>query len=56
MENQIINHLCRKHDPEGLRTIGILTKVDTIEHGLESNWIDILENRKYPLRLGYVAV
>ena len=56
MENQIINQLARTYDPKGIRTIGILTKVDTIEKGLEGPWINVLENKKYPLRLGYVAV
>ena len=56
MENQMINQLSRQYDPTGSRTIGILTKIDTIEHGLEQEWIKVLQNKKYPLKLGYVAV
>lgn len=56
MENQLINHLIRKYDRYGSRTLGILTKVDIIEPELEQQWIDILCGRKYPLRLGYIAV
>jgi len=56
MENQIINTLVRKHDPQGVRTIGIVTKVDTIEEGLESKWMDIIEGKRYPLQLGYCCV
>ena len=56
MENQLINRLAREHDPTGSRTIGILTKVDCIEPGTEKDWIDVLQNKKFPLKLGYVAV
>ena len=56
MENQMINQLAREYDPKGDRTIGILTKVDTIETGLEASWINVLKNQKYPLKLGYVAI
>ena len=43
MENQIINTLIRKYDPDGTRTIGVITKVDTIEDGLEDSWVEIVE-------------
>ena len=56
MENQMINQLARTYDPTGSRTIGILTKIDMIEDGVEAEWINILANKKYPLKLGYVAV
>jgi replication fork clamp-binding protein CrfC len=38
----------------GLRTIGVLTKVDLMDKGTDV--IDILANRVIPLRLGYVPV
>lgn len=46
--------LARLVDPEGERTIGVLTKVDIMDHGTDCS--DILENRMIPLRRGYVAV
>lgn len=42
--------LAREVDPEGLRTIGVLTKVDLMDQGTDV--IDILAGRVIPLRLG----
>jgi len=38
----------------GRRTIGVLTKVDLMDHG--TNAIDILSGRVYPLKLGFIGV
>ncbi|KAK9767270.1 vacuolar protein sorting-associated protein 1 [Basidiobolus ranarum] len=46
--------LAREVDPEGLRTIGVLTKIDLMDHGTDV--VDILAGRIIPLRLGYVPV
>ncbi|CEJ04678.1 hypothetical protein G6F70_008950 [Rhizopus microsporus] len=46
--------LARDVDPEGLKTIGVLTKVDLMDEGTDV--IDILAGRVIPLRLGYVPV
>jgi replication fork clamp-binding protein CrfC len=46
--------LARDVDPEGLRTIGVLTKVDLMDKGTDV--VDILAGRIIPLRLGYVPV
>ncbi|KAJ8295390.1 Vacuolar protein sorting-associated protein 1 [Rhodotorula toruloides] len=46
--------LAREVDPEGLRTIGVLTKVDLMDQGTDV--VDILAGRVIPLRLGYVPV
>jgi len=46
--------LAREVDPEGVRTIGVLTKVDLMDTGTDV--IDILAGRVIPLRLGYVPV
>ncbi|KDN53360.1 putative VPS1-member of the dynamin family of GTPase [Tilletiaria anomala UBC 951] len=46
--------LAREVDPEGLRTIGVLTKVDLMDQGTDV--IDILSGRVIHLRLGYVPV
>ncbi|KAI0124230.1 Dynamin central region-domain-containing protein [Xylariales sp. AK1849] len=44
----------REVDPEGQRTIGVLTKVDLMDDGTDV--VDILAGRIIPLRLGYVPV
>ncbi|KAJ3396856.1 vacuolar protein sorting-associated protein 1 [Lobulomyces angularis] len=46
--------LAREVDPEGVRTIGVLTKVDLMDEGTDV--VDILAGRIIPLRLGYVPV
>ncbi|KAG5221262.1 vacuolar protein sorting-associated protein [Salix suchowensis] len=46
--------LAREVDPEGTRTIGVLTKVDLMDKGTDV--VDILAGRVIPLRLGYVPV
>lgn len=46
--------LAREVDPEGTRTIGVLTKVDLMDEGTDV--IDILAGRVIPLRFGYVPV
>ena len=46
--------MARAVDPEGDRTIGVLTKVDIMDAGTDC--ADILANRVVPLRRGYIAV
>lgn len=46
--------LARHVDPVGRRTIGVLTKLDLMDHG--TNAIDILSGRVYPLKLGFIGV
>lgn len=46
--------LAREVDPEGQRTIGVLTKIDLMDEGTDV--VDILAGRVIPLRLGYVPV
>ena len=44
-------------DPEGKRTIGVLTKLDRLEDGSDTNRaLAILENQTKPLQLGYIGV
>lgn len=43
----------RRVDPRGERTIGVITKMDLVD---PQRGHDILSDRKYPLRLGYVGV
>ncbi|KAK7745406.1 Dynamin-related GTPase protein [Cytospora paraplurivora] len=46
--------LARYVDALGRRTIGVLTKVDLMDHG--TNAMDILSGRVYPLKLGWIGV
>ena len=40
-------------DPKGLRTIGVITKLDLVEPARAK---EILNSKKYPLKMGYVGV
>ncbi|CAG8951565.1 hypothetical protein HYFRA_00007481 [Hymenoscyphus fraxineus] len=46
--------LARHVDPLGRRTIGVLTKIDLMDHG--TNAMDILSGRVYPLKLGFIGI
>ena len=46
--------LAKKLDPDGSRTLGVLTKVDLMDEGTDCS--KILMNKEIKLRLGYVAV
>lgn len=46
--------LAKEVDPQGLRTIGVLTKLDLMDEGTDAR--EILENRLFPLRRGYIGV
>ncbi|EHH16958.1 interferon-induced GTP-binding protein Mx2 [Macaca thibetana thibetana] len=43
-------------DPEGDRTIGILTKPDLMDRGTEKSIINVVRNLTYPLKKGYMIV
>ncbi|KAJ5633829.1 hypothetical protein N7528_001671 [Penicillium herquei] len=43
----------RRVDPRGERTIGVITKMDLVD---AERGHDVLTDKKYPLRLGYVGV
>jgi dynamin GTPase len=47
-------NLSRQVDPDGLRTIGVLTKLDLMDEGTDAR--DVFENKLLPLRRGYVGV
>lgn len=47
-------NLAREVDPDGTRTIGVLTKLDLMDKG--TNAMDVLQGRVYPLRLGFIGV
>lgn len=46
--------MARAADPDGVRTIGVLTKLDIMDKGTDA--VSILKNEVIPLRLGYVGV
>lgn len=46
--------LARQVDPHGKRTIGVLSKLDLMDHG--TNALDILSGHVYPLKLGFIGV
>ncbi|XP_034293757.1 dynamin-2 isoform X7 [Pantherophis guttatus] len=46
--------LAKEVDPQGLRTIGVITKLDLMDEGTDAR--DILENKLLPLRRGYIGV
>ncbi|KAI8923099.1 P-loop containing nucleoside triphosphate hydrolase protein [Entophlyctis helioformis] len=56
IENQAIVSMARDVDPTGSRTIGVLTKPDTIESGTTDRWAAIASGHEYPLKLGYFMV
>lgn len=43
-------------DPTGQRTIGVLTKTDLIGPGAEDEVIEVVNNRRKPLALGYTML
>ncbi|KAJ6529313.1 P-loop containing nucleoside triphosphate hydrolase protein [Mycena capillaripes] len=55
-ENQGAHHLTKKHDPEGKRTIGVLTKPDRIPHGDEENWLALIRNERDALENNWYCV
>eukprot|EP01038_Epipyxis_sp_PR26KG_P012383 gene12383-16611_t len=46
----------RLFDRAGLRTIGVLTKPDLVDKGAEEEVLDVVQNKRIPLSLGYVLV
>ncbi|TIA80272.1 hypothetical protein E3P81_03165 [Wallemia ichthyophaga] len=46
--------LARSVDPQGRRTIGVLTKLDLMDAGTHA--LDVLNGRVYPLKLGFIGV
>ncbi|KAH9917730.1 P-loop containing nucleoside triphosphate hydrolase protein [Fomitopsis serialis] len=61
MENQQAARLARDVDPDGKRTIAVVTKPDNLgdgERGLQQRWLDIFQGRSvsHQLSLGYYVV
>ncbi|KAI0359461.1 hypothetical protein OH77DRAFT_1419958 [Trametes cingulata] len=55
-QNQGAHQLARTHDPEGSRTIGVLTKPDRIPPGEEDSWLRYIRNQEEALAHGWFAV
>ncbi|EJC99591.1 uncharacterized protein FOMMEDRAFT_92854 [Fomitiporia mediterranea MF3/22] len=53
IQNQKAALLAKEADPNGDRTIGVLTKPDTLQDGEHKQWLDVLAGRKHPLTHGY---
>lgn len=45
--------MAKEVDPHGMRTLGVLTKPDTIEPGTHDRWLQIMLGHQYALKLGY---
>ncbi|XP_058614898.1 interferon-induced GTP-binding protein Mx2-like isoform X2 [Onychostoma macrolepis] len=48
--------MAQEVDPEGIRTLAILTKPDLIDTGTEKNILAVVQNKVIPLRKGYIMV
>ncbi|XP_078502755.1 dynamin-1 isoform X2 [Lissotriton helveticus] len=46
--------ISKEVDPQGQRTIGVITKLDLMDEGTDAR--DVLENKLLPLRRGYIGV
>ena len=46
--------IAKEVDPQGLRTVGVITKLDLMDEGTDCR--DVLENKVIPLRRGYIGV
>ncbi|KAH0580123.1 hypothetical protein H2248_002929 [Termitomyces sp. 'cryptogamus'] len=56
IENQKALRLARQEDPDGMRTIGVMTKPDMLTSGstkAREIWLDVIEGRRHPLVHGY---
>ncbi|KAI0782953.1 P-loop containing nucleoside triphosphate hydrolase protein [Abortiporus biennis] len=56
LENQGAQGLAKKYDPEGKRTIGVLTKPDRIPPGEEDRWLRLIKNEVEQLDNGWFCV
>ncbi|KAG6328165.1 hypothetical protein ID866_10924 [Astraeus odoratus] len=55
-ENQGAHHLAKQYDPEGNRTVGVLTKPDRIPLGEEDSWLQLIRNEVEPLLNNWYCV
>ncbi|KAG9123954.1 hypothetical protein FRC07_013378 [Ceratobasidium sp. 392] len=55
-ENQGARSLAKQYDPQGKRTIGVLTKPDRIEKGEEQKWLGFVRGETEVLAKGWFCV
>ncbi|RXW23705.1 hypothetical protein EST38_g2163 [Candolleomyces aberdarensis] len=55
-ENQGAHRLAKQYDPEGRRTIGVLTKPDRIPEGEQNHWLPFIRNEREPLDNNWYCV
>ena len=48
--------IAREVDPRGVRTIGVLTKLDLMDKGTEHGAVEVIQGGVYSLRHGFVGV
>lgn len=53
---QEILEIAAEFDPEGRRTLGVLTKPDLVDRGTEPAVVDLVEGRAHAMRLGWHLV
>jgi hypothetical protein len=53
---QEILEMADEVDPEGQRTLGVLTKPDLVDKGTEPGLVDLIEGRRHQLALGWHLV
>lgn len=58
IENQKALRLAHIKDPEGLRTIGVMTKPDMLVYATAASnlWLQVLEGRRHPPLHGYYCI
>ncbi|TCD65552.1 hypothetical protein EIP91_002516 [Steccherinum ochraceum] len=56
LENQGAHRLAKLYDPDGKRTVGVLTKPDRIPAGDDEEWIDFIKNDVESLENGWYSV
>ncbi|KAH7883426.1 P-loop containing nucleoside triphosphate hydrolase protein [Phlebopus sp. FC_14] len=55
-QNQGAHLLAKHYDPEGRRTVGVLTKPDRIQPGEEESWLRMIRNEREPLNNNWYCV
>ncbi|KAJ2922805.1 hypothetical protein H1R20_g14300, partial [Candolleomyces eurysporus] len=55
-ENQGAHRLAKQYDPEGRRTIGVLTKPDRIPEGEQNHWLPFIRNEREALDNNWYCV
>jgi dynamin 1-like protein len=54
LSNSDALHIAKDVDPDGSRTIGVLTKIDIMDKGTDA--VEMLQGKVIPLKLGFIGV